>query len=110
MMQGEFDQAVVLAREASSIELENMSAPSGPPIPMKPAAEMYGEILAAAGRYDEAVNAFKTALNWVPNRTPSILGLSIAAAKNGDMKLAREMEAKLQSTPGINSEKFTASL
>ena len=110
MMQGEFDQAVVLAREASSIELENMSAPSGPPIPMKPAAEMYGEILAAAGRYDEAVNAFKAALNWVPNRTPSILGLSIAAAKNGDMKLAREMEAKLQSTPGINSEKFTASL
>jgi tetratricopeptide (TPR) repeat protein len=110
MMQGEFDQAVVLAREASSIELENMSAPSGPPIPMKPAAEMYGEILAAAGRYDEAVNAFKAALNWVPNRTPSILGLSIVAAKNGDMKLAREMEAKLQSTPGINSEKFTASL
>jgi tetratricopeptide (TPR) repeat protein len=110
MMDGDFDRAVVLAREASLIELENMSAPSGPPVPMKPAAEMYGEILAAAGRYNEAVDAFKAALNWVPNRTPSILGLSLAAAKSGDTELAKEMEIKLQSTPGINSVKFTASL
>lgn len=109
-MQGEFDGAVALAKEASIIELENMSAPSGPPVPMKPAAEMYGEILAAAGRYDEAVNAYKTSLNWVPNRTPSILGLSLVATKSGNVELAEEMQTKLQSTPGMNSDQFSASL
>ena len=109
-MQGEFDDAVALAKEASIIELENMSAPSGPPVPMKPAAEMYGEILAAAGRYDEAVNAYKTSLNWVPNRTPSILGLSSVATKSGNLELAEEMQTKLQSTPGMNTDRFSASL
>ena len=60
---GNFDSAINLAKEASDIELENMSAPSGPPIPMKPAAELYGEMLAAAGRYEDAVSAYKRALN-----------------------------------------------
>ena len=52
---GNFDSAINLAKEASDIELENMSAPSGPNS-MKPAAELYGEMLAAAGRYETVLH------------------------------------------------------
>ncbi len=105
----QFDQAITLAEQAKVLELENMSAPSGPPVPMKPAAELYAEILAAAGNHEAAINAYKDSLDWVPNRTPSIVGLSIVAAKNGDAALAEEMRTKLQATPGININKFVYS-
>ena len=105
----QFDQAITLAEQAKVLELENMSAPSGPPVPMKPAAELYAEILAAAGNHEAAINAYKDSLDWVPNRTPSIMGLSIVAAKNGDAALAEEMRTKLQATPGININKFVYS-
>lgn len=105
----QFDQAITLAEQAKVLELENMSAPSGPPVPMKPAAELYAEILAAAGNHEAAINAYKDSLDWVPNRTPSIMGLSIVAAKNGDAALAKEMRTKLQATPGININKFVYS-
>jgi len=107
---GEYDDAANLAKEASDIELNNMSTPSGPPMPMKPASELYGEILAAAGRFDEAVIAYKRSLNWVPNRTPSIVGLIAAASGSEDLILAEEMRAKIKSTPGINLEQFSAFL
>lgn len=105
----QFDQAITLAEQAKILELENMSAPSGPPVPMKPAAELYAEILAAAGNHEAAIIAYKDSLDWVPNRTPSIMGLSIVAAKNGDAALAEEMRTKLQATPGININKFVYS-
>ena len=103
---GNFDSAINLAKEASDIELENMSAPSGPPIPMKPAAELYGEMLAAAGRYEDAVSAYKRALNWVPNRTPSIVGMIAAASGSEDHALADQMRSKIMQTPGINLDQF----
>lgn len=86
--------------------MENMSAPSGPPIPMKPAAELYGEMLAAAGRYEDAVSAYKRALNWVPNRTPSIVGMIAAASGSEDHALADQMRSKIMQTPGINLDQF----
>ena len=107
---GEYDDAVNLAKEASDIELNNMSTPSGPPVPMKPASELYGEILAAAGRFDEAVVAYQRSLDWVPNRTPSIVGLIAAASGSENLILAEEMRTKIRSTPGINLDQFSAFL
>jgi tetratricopeptide (TPR) repeat protein len=107
---GDYNSAIRLAKEAADIELNNMSAPSGPPVPMKPASELYGEMLAAAGKYDEAVIAYKTSLDWVPNRTPSIVGLIAAASGNDDKSLAEEMRTKIRSTPGINLDQFSAFL
>ena len=107
---GDYNSAIRLAKEAADIELNNMSAPSGPPVPMKPASELYGEMLAAAGKYDEAVIAYKRSLDWVPNRTPSIVGLIAAASGNDDASLAEEMRAKIRSTPGINLDQFSAFL
>ena len=46
---GQKDEALKLAKEAMEIEL-SMSAPSGPPDPIKPAPEFYGELLLEAGR------------------------------------------------------------
>jgi len=78
---GQKEVAVALAKEAVDVEL-TMAAPSGPPDPIKPALELYGEILAEAGRHREAAAAFEQALLRTPNRTPSVKGLAAAQAKS----------------------------
>jgi len=55
-----------------------LNAPSGPPLPMKPSFEMYGEYLLDEGRYDEAAVQFRKALERSPNRTKSVKGLELA--------------------------------
>ncbi len=77
LARGEKEEAVRLAKEASDIESE-MGAPSGPPEPMKPAPEFYGEVLLAAGRSSDAAAAFNQQLLRTPNRTPSVRGLAQA--------------------------------
>jgi tetratricopeptide (TPR) repeat protein len=78
--QGQLDQAIALAKEAADVEV-TMEAPSGPPDPIKPALELYGELLAEAGRDKEAAAAFEQALLRTPNRTPSVKGLAKVQAK-----------------------------
>jgi ABC-type Fe3+-hydroxamate transport system substrate-binding protein len=58
-----------------------MAAPSGPPDPIKPAFELYGELLAEAGRDKEALAAFDQALLRTPNRTPSVKGRAAVASR-----------------------------
>ena len=77
-----------------------MRMPSGPPKPMKPAGELYAQVLLAADRPEEAVTAFERSLEWIPQRTPSMRGLAMAAAKAGDNETAREMNARLKMMPG----------
>jgi tetratricopeptide (TPR) repeat protein len=74
---GQKDEAIRLAKEAADVEV-TMSAPSGPPEPIKPAYELYGEMLLDAGRAGEAAKAFEQALLRTPNRTPSVQGLARA--------------------------------
>jgi len=73
--------AVNAAREAADMELRDMKAPSGPPIPMKPAVELYGDILLATGQPVEAKAAYERSLQWIPSRTPSVDGLAQATAE-----------------------------
>jgi tetratricopeptide (TPR) repeat protein len=80
LAQGRKDQALVLAKEAADIEL-TMPTPSGPPSPIKPAFELYGEVLLEAGQAKEAAAAFEQSLLRTPNRTPSVMGAKRAAAK-----------------------------
>ncbi len=56
---GQKDEALQLAKEAMDIEL-SLSPPSGPPDPIKPAPEFYGELLIEAGKHAEAVAALGT--------------------------------------------------
>jgi tetratricopeptide (TPR) repeat protein len=80
--QGQKDDAVILAKEAGDIE-QTMSAPSGPPEPMKPALELYADLLMETGRSKEAVTAYEAQLERTPNRTPSVKGLAAAKSKSG---------------------------
>jgi tetratricopeptide (TPR) repeat protein len=77
---GQKAEALALAKSAAEVEM-TMEAPSGPPDPIKPAFELYGELLAEAGQYKEAAAAFEQSLLRTPNRTPSVKGLAQANAK-----------------------------
>ncbi|MCC6992148.1 MAG: hypothetical protein IT181_24295, partial [Acidobacteria bacterium] len=77
---GDKQEALALAKSATEVEL-TMEPPSGPPDPIKPALELYGELLNEAGQHKDAVAAFEQALLRMPNRTPSVKGLAQATAK-----------------------------
>ena len=71
--------ARILLIEDSRMDVElTLSAPSGPPDPIKPAAEFYGELLLEAGRTAEALVALELSLQRTPNRTPSVKALARA--------------------------------
>jgi hypothetical protein len=99
LARGDRNAALAFAKEAADIEL-TLSPPSGPPQPMKPAFELYGELLLAAGRATDAVQAFEQALLRTPQRTPSLAGLAAAAAAAGDAARARRAHGALASMPG----------
>jgi tetratricopeptide (TPR) repeat protein len=88
------DEALALLREAAELE-EKMPPPSGPPVPMKPAHELYGEVLLAAGRAEEAARQFELSLLRTPNRAASLLGAARAAVRLGDGETARQRYATL---------------
>jgi tetratricopeptide (TPR) repeat protein len=77
---GSKDEAVKLAKEAADME-RTLPTPSGPPSPIKPAIELYGEVLLEAGQAKEAAAAFEQSLLRTPNRAPSVAGAKRAAAK-----------------------------
>ncbi len=76
---GQKDEALRMAKDAMDIEL-TLSAPSGPPDPIKPAPEFYAEMLLEAGRNGEAIAALELSLQRTPNRTPSVKALARARA------------------------------
>ncbi|HUE23156.1 MAG TPA: hypothetical protein VMQ86_15830 [Bryobacteraceae bacterium] len=80
LARGRKPEAVRLARQAADIE-STLAAPSGPPEPIKPALEFYGEVLLDAGMPAEAATAFEQELLRTANRTPSVEGLARATAK-----------------------------
>jgi tetratricopeptide (TPR) repeat protein len=82
LARGRKAEAVLLAKAATDIEL-TLSPPTGPPEPIKPALEFYGEMLLDAGKPGEAAAAFQQQLLRTPKRTPSVEGLARAVAKAG---------------------------
>ena len=82
-----YEEALKLVQRAAALE-EEMAPPSGPPTLVKPAHELYGEILLRAGKPKEAAGQFKVALLRQPNRARSLLGTARAAAQAGDRAAA----------------------
>lgn len=91
---GQGEEAVRVMKQAVDLEL-SLDKPSGPPDPIKPATELYGELLLELDRPKEAIAQFEHSLLRTPKRTPSLLGLARAAAKAGDQKTARQHYTEL---------------
>src|SRR3990170_2922046 len=68
--------------------------PPGPADPIKPALELYGEVLLAAGRPAEAAAAFEQQLLRTPNRTPSVQGLARARSEAGAPRGPQQSQAR----------------
>ena len=93
---GQGDAAVALMDEALEI-VDGMRLPNGAANPVKPPYELYGEILLALDRPDEAMTRFETALVRMPGRARSLLGLARAAAQSGDRTTATKQYTTLLS-------------
>lgn len=69
---GNLAKGVELAQQAAALE-ETLGAPSGPPEVLKPAHELYGELLAASGKCKESREAYGKSLLRTPNRRLSLI-------------------------------------
>lgn len=92
-VKGDHDKALELIKQAVSLE-EKLGPPSGPPSLVKPAHELFGELLLRAGKPAEASEQFRVSLLRQPNRARSLLGSARAAAKNGDRMAAEAAYSK----------------
>lgn len=104
LAKGDTEAGLKLLAEAAELE-SRMGPPSGPPEPIKPAQELYGEALLEHGQAKEAARQFEQALLRMPNRAASLLGTARAAVKLGDGEGARRSYARLaeiwrQADPG----------
>lgn len=76
--EGRSERAASLLAQAAELE-EKTRTPSGPPDIVKPALELYGEILLEMGYCEDAAEAFERALARTPGRRLSIRGAQAAA-------------------------------
>jgi tetratricopeptide (TPR) repeat protein len=91
---GQGDEAVARMQEALVLERQ-LPPPLGLPRPIKPASELFGEILLERGRPREAAAAFEQSLGRWPNRSLALLGLARASAALGDRESARRHYRRL---------------
>jgi tetratricopeptide (TPR) repeat protein len=83
------DRGGALASAARATALEaRRPKPIARPYPIKPAGELYGELLLAAGDGAEAKKQFESALARTPRRAASLFGLALAAEKTGQPSVA----------------------
>ena len=75
---GDRPQAITLLREATDIE-EVLPFEFGPPASLKPPHELLGEVAAVLGDHDTALAAFRSALNFAPERPARALSLEATA-------------------------------
>ena len=91
---GRKEEAVLRMQEAVALD-RDLPPPMGPPRPIKPAPELFGEILLELGRPREAAAEFERSLARWPNRSLSLLGRARASAALGDRESARDHYRRL---------------
>ena len=82
-----FEPAIAALSEATRLD-EELGRSPGPPSSFKPAHELFGEVLLAAGRPAEAAAQFDRALVRHPNRPFSLIGRARAESARGDPRAA----------------------
>jgi predicted Zn-dependent protease len=93
--EGRREEALVLARQAAVVE-DSLSFEFGPPLPVKPAHELVGEMLMDLRRPKDAMTEFDAALKRAPRRALSLLGLGRAGMAARDQATARRAYGELQ--------------
>jgi tetratricopeptide (TPR) repeat protein len=88
-------EAVALMREATALA-DAMPVEFGPPGEVKPAHELFGEMLLEAGRPRDAQREFERQLRLTPKRALSLRGLARAAAAAGDHVVAARAYGELR--------------
>ena len=94
LAEGEEETALRLLEEAAQTN-RAVPLPFGPAGPMKPALELYGEVLLELDRPREALEQFEAALSRRPRRAASLLGAARASALMGDEAEATRRYAEL---------------
>jgi tetratricopeptide (TPR) repeat protein len=93
--EGRREEALVLARQAAVVEA-GLSFEFGPPVPVKPANELVGEMLMDLRRPREAMESFELSLKRNPRRALSLLGLARAAMSVKDIATAQRAYGELR--------------
>lgn len=96
---GKNQEAVNLLENTVADEAE-LTAGYGPPVPVKPSAELLGEVYLNQGRPQNAMRAFQIALLRYPNRAASLVGLVEAARLAGDSETETKAKEKLAAIQG----------
>jgi tetratricopeptide (TPR) repeat protein len=91
---GRGGEAVARMQEAVVLEGQ-LPPPLGLPRPLKPASELFGEMLLELGRPREAAAAFERALKYWPKRSLALLGRARAFVALGDRESARRDYGRL---------------
>lgn len=88
---GEVERAIATSREAAAAE-GAMSFEFGPPVIVKPAHELLGELLLAARRPAEALAEFEVSVARAPGRAASLAGMMRSADRRESRGEVREAE------------------
>jgi tetratricopeptide (TPR) repeat protein len=91
---GKTEKALTTLKTAASLEA-NRPLDFGPPFPIKPAHELYGEALLALDCPDEALAQFNTTLERYPDRALALKGKVQAAAATGRPEVAQAARSTL---------------
>jgi tetratricopeptide (TPR) repeat protein len=102
--EGNRDGALAMVASAADAEDKTEKA-TVTPGPLIPARELYGTMLLASGRAQEALATFKAVLEKEPRRLGAMLGTARAAVGAGDPASARQYyEAALAQTDTADGE------
>ena len=93
---GEVDPAIEVMQQAAALE-GSTDKHAVTPGEVLPAAELYGDMLLEAGRYEQALAAYRSALQRAPLRFNSLYGAGKAAAGIGDEVMAKKYFVELLS-------------
>jgi tetratricopeptide (TPR) repeat protein len=94
LKEGKTDQALTHLKTAADLEAEK-PLEFGPPFPVKPAHELYGEALLSLDRPDEALTQFNETLARYPDRALALMGKAQAATQAGKTEIANEARTAL---------------
>ncbi len=80
--EGKPQEALAFLEKSTALE-DSLSFVSGPPYPIKPSHELFGEVLLSLGKPREAEDEFRRALARTPKRSWSVKGLAQAGDQLG---------------------------